>query len=57
MGVRGRPGGKGPTMFWTAKERALVRAALNDLVRKIPRHTQRAIISLMLRMESGEFDD
>jgi len=44
-------------MFWTAKERALVRAALNDLVRKIPRHTQRAIISLMLRMESGEFDD
>lgn len=47
----GRPRGV-PTVFWTKAEIEVVRDAIEDIAKKLPRRTVHAIIKMMLRIES-----
>lgn len=51
----GRPPGT-PTVFWTKAEREAAREIMDDLAKKFPRRTLRAVVQMMLRIESGEFE-
>jgi len=54
--LRGRPPGKGATVFWTEAERNILREAMIELALKLPHRTTRSVIEMMKRIDDGEFE-